>query len=162
MTKTISPKGISFLEGYEIFRANPYYATVNEKAKGIVTIGYGSTFYPDGRKVRITDPPVTKEQARNMYIKTLAKFEADLRKLIKVEVTQNQWDALVSFIYNIGVGNFETSSVLREVNNKNFEATKANFAKWNKQKKADGTFVVIRGLTLRRAAEAKMFGGSYE
>ena len=149
----LSPNGFLLIAEFEGLRLSPYYATAEEKAKGIVTIGYGSTFYPNGTKVKITDPPITKTKAMELLQITANSFAEKVNDLIKKEVNQNQFDALVSLSYNIGIGAFKTSSVLRLVNSNPKDPNIKNwFLVWNKQ-----AGKVLSGLTARREKEVKLY-----
>ena len=131
---------------FEGFSDRPYYATAEEKLKGIVTIGYGNTFYPDGTKVKITDSKITKEKGLYILDKLVEKLRIQVKKYVKKELTKNQEDALVSFAYNVGIGNFSKSTLLKLVNiNPNDGMIAKEFLKWNKQAGKD-----LKGLTNRR------------
>lgn len=118
------------------------------------TIGYGTTVYKDGTKVKLGDT-ITDE-----YAEDLLKFEIDKKALSvdsltkSVALNQNQFDSLVSLAYNIGIGNFQKkSSVLRKLLvNPNDQTIKDSFMLWNK---AAGQ--VMKGLTRRREAEANIY-----
>lgn len=138
---------------FEGFSDRPYYATAEEKLKGIVTIGYGNTFYPDGSKVKITDAKITKEKALEILDYTVNKFRVQVKKYLKKEVTKNQEDALVSLAYNIGIGNFSKSTLLKLVNiNPNDANIAKEFLKWNKQAGKE-----LKGLTNRRIKESALY-----
>ena len=79
-------------------------------------------------------------------------FESAINNYVKVELNQNQFDALVSFVYNIGISGFKTSSALKRLNLQDFKAVPERMKLWNKVKGK-----VSRGLVRRRAAEAKLF-----
>jgi lysozyme len=138
---------------FEGFSDRPYYATAEEKLKGIVTIGYGNTFYPDGTKVKITDSKITKEKALYILEKLVEKFRIQVKKYVKKELTKNQEDALVSFAYNVGIGNFSKSTLLKLVNiNPNDAMIAKEFLKWNKQAGKE-----LKGLTNRRIKESALY-----
>lgn len=138
---------------FEGFSDRPYYATAEEKLKGIVTIGYGNTFYPDGTKVKITDSKITKEKALYILEKTVEKFRIQVKKYVKTKLTKNQEDALVSFAYNVGIGNFSKSTLLKLVNiNPNDAMIAKEFLKWNKQAGKE-----LKGLTNRRIKESALY-----
>ena len=82
----------------------------------------------------------------------VTNFSSGVSKLLKIQVTQNQFDALVDFAYNVGIGNLKSSTLLKKVNAKNFSGAALEFIKWNK---ADGK--VLPGLTKRRTAEKDLF-----
>lgn len=118
---------------------------------GVWTIGYGSTgshVYP-GKKI-------TQAEANALLDKDLVRFEEAVNSLVKAVLTQNQYDALVSLAYNIGVGGFSTSTVLRRINAGDFNGAADAFLMWNKGRQ-NGRLVVIKGLTNRRKSERELF-----
>ena len=149
----LDTNGINLIAEFEGLSLVPYYATAEEKAKGIVTIGYGNTFYPNGTKVKITDKPITKAQALE-YLKYVAdSFASKVDALVIPNITQNQFNALVSIAYNIGLGAFKISTLLKKVNaNPNDPTINNEFLKWNKQ-----SGKVLNGLTRRRIKESALY-----
>jgi lysozyme len=149
----LDKKGLDLIAEFEGLSLVPYYATAEEKSKGIVTIGYGNTFYPNGTKVKITDKAITKAQATE-YLKHVAdNFALKVDSLVTSNVTQNQFNALVSIAYNIGLGAFKISTLLKKVNaNPSDQTIKNEFLKWNKQ-----AGKVLNGLTRRRTKEAELY-----
>jgi len=120
--------GYKALHEREGLRLKPYLDT-----KGIATIGMGVVYYPDGRKVTMQDKPLTIEQAGNLATITADKFAFQVDKLLTSKVNQNQFNALVSLAYNIGINGFRNSTVLRKVNiNPNDPAIKEAFMMWTK------------------------------
>lgn len=117
----------------------------------IWTVGYGSTFYEDGKPVKQGDK-ITKERAEKLLPNIVTKFAQSVANSLKTTVTQNQFDAMVSLCYNIGVGNFRSSTLLRLVNKGDFAKASLEFAKWNKSKGK-----VLTGLVRRREAERVLF-----
>jgi lysozyme len=113
---------------------------------GVWTIGYGHT---SGVKKGQT---ITQAQAEKMLKDELSVFAEKVQKLIKVSLNENQFGALVSFAYNVGVGALATSTLLKLLNAKNFTGASNEFARWNK---AGGR--VLAGLTKRRAEEKALF-----
>jgi len=100
----------------------------------------------------------TRQQAEAGYRREMAKFEAVITRLVKVPINQNQFDALVSLVYNIGEGGLAGSTVLRRLNAGDYDGAAAAFAMWNKAKAGGrGPLVEMRGLTIRRAREAALF-----
>ena len=138
---------INMIKMFEGFRAKPYKCPA-----GVPTIGYGSTFYSNGKKVTLKDKLITEQDATNLLTTVVTNFSSGVSKLLKVQVTQNQFDALVDFAYNVGIGNLKSSTLLKKVNAKNFSGAALEFIKWNK---ADGK--VLPGLTKRRTAEKDLF-----
>ena len=140
-------KGLWLIEHYESFRSKPYLCPA-----GIATIGFGSTYYADGKRVALTDNPINELQARSLMAATLKAFELCVNKNC-TGLNQNQFDALVDFAYNCGVGNFQSSTLLKKVKaNPNDQTIRAEFMKWNK-----GGGKVLNGLTKRRADEANLY-----
>jgi len=120
--------GYKALHEREGLRLKPYLDT-----KGIATIGMGVVYYPDGRKVTMQDKPLTIEQAGNLATITADKFAFQVDSLLKTKVNQNQFNALVSLAYNIGITGFRNSTVLRKVNiNPDDPAIKEAFMMWTK------------------------------
>jgi lysozyme len=119
----------------------------------VPTIGYGNTFYEDGSKVKIGDK-ITKERAIELFENVLENnFASQVKRLIKSRVTNNQFSALVSFAYNVGVGNLKRSTLLKLVNsNPNDPAIRNQFIRWNR---AGGK--ILLGLTRRRESEADLY-----
>lgn len=144
----ISSNCIKIVTEYEGFSEKPYLDVVK-----VPTIGYGTTVYSDGKKVKLTDPLISKEKAlielKNHIHESCIPY---IKNNVKVELNQNQIDALCSFIYNVGASNFIKSTLLKKINNKDFISAGDEFLKWNK---ASGK--VFAGLTKRRQAEKKLF-----
>lgn len=116
------------------------------------TIGYGNTFFEDGSLVKQGDI-ITQDRADSLFLIILDEFAAKIKPLIKVELNDNQFGALLSFAYNCGVANLKNSTLLRKVNaNPSDPAIALEFAKWNK---AGGK--VLNGLTRRRKAESDLY-----
>ena len=135
---------------FEGFSAKPYLCSAK-----VPTIGYGSTYYLNGRRVTLLDKPITELEAFEMFKAIADKFADKVSKLVTAPVDQNQFNALVSLAYNIGPANFAKSTLLRKVNfNHNDPSIRAEFLKWNK---AGGQ--VLKGLTIRRTAEADLYFG---
>ena len=146
----MSPEALlALIRKFEGLRLKPFRCPA-----GVPTIGYGATYYPDGRRVTMQARPVTVAQATDMLRSMLASYEAGVSRYVLVPVTQGQFDALVSFAYNVGLSAFKDSTLLRLVNARDYAGAAAQFARWNK---AGGK--VLPGLTRRREAERKLFVG---
>lgn len=143
----IGDRGLDLIRAFEGFRADPYLDAV-----GVPTIGYGSTYYPDGQRVRLTDPPISEPEARRLMQATLAEFEDGIADALQVEVTQSQFDALVCWAFNIGVSAAQNSTLMKKLNSGDYFGAADQFLRWNK---AGGQ--VLRGLTRRREAERALF-----
>ena len=117
------------------------------------TIGYGTTVYPDGKAVTMQDPPITKEKALECLRDHVNRFIAPELNQRLPDLQQHQFDALCSFIYNLGMGNFKASSLLLDIKRRaDNDVITADFNKWVK---AAGK--VMAGLVKRRAAEARVY-----
>lgn len=145
---TVSDKGIELIKKFEGLSLKPYLCPAR-----IPTIGYGNTFYEDGTKVTMSDKLITAERATAMLKVVVSQFAVGVAKLITFKgVSQHQFDALVSFAYNVGLGNLKSSTLLKRVNKNEIELASMEFKKWDK---AGGK--VLAGLTKRREAEAMLF-----
>lgn len=147
----LSDKGLKLIEEFEGFRSHPY-----KDLAGVVTIGYGTTYYPNGKKVSLSDKPLTEQEAHKIKQTVIDRdFVPEVRGLLsdsKVPITQDMFDALVSLVYNIGVDAFKHSSVLRYLKNGDKQSAANAMLMWNK---ANGR--VIGGLAKRREAERELF-----
>lgn len=144
-----SDKGLALIKEFEGFSARPYLCPA-----GVPTIGYGATYYPDGKRVTMADKSVSEADATAMLRSMLASYEAGVSRYVHVPLTQGQFDALVSFAYNVGLSALKDSTLLRLVNARDYAGAAAQFARWNR---AGGK--VLPGLTRRREAERVMFLG---
>ena len=142
-----SKAGLDLIKQFESFRAAPYLCSA-----GVPTIGYGTTVYPNGIKVKLSDQKITQQLAESFLQFHVNAIEKDVSKLVKVTLTQNQFDALVSFVYNVGLGAFGDSTLLKLLNAGDIDGTSKQFERWNK---AGGK--VSNGLTRRRNAEKALF-----
>ena len=116
------------------------------------TIGYGNTYYESGRPVKSGDV-ITNERADRLFETVANEFAMRVRSLLRVQLNENQFSALVSFCYNLGVANLKSSTLLKKVNiNPNDPSIFAEFLRWNK---AGGK--VLAGLTRRRESEANLY-----
>ena len=145
-----SEKGLAMIKEFEGFKSKPYKCPA-----GVPTIGYGSTFYLNGSKVKLTDRAISEKEASELLIKSLAKYENTINVAVKVPLDQNEFDALVSFVYNLGSGNFISSTLLKLINaNASPVEVSQQFIKWNK---CNGE--PLDGLTRRREAERDLYLG---
>ncbi len=149
----ISDRGINKIKQHEKFVPEPYLDEA-----GIPTIGWGHKILATEKFTRID-----QAEGERLMHQDLAFAEEAIARLVKVPLSQNQYDALVSFVYNIGVGNFEFggpggthSTILKKLNERDFSGAAAEFARWNKVTQ-DGKKVVSNGLTVRRQAERDLF-----
>ena len=146
--KKTAQNGIALIKKYEGFEAKAY-----ECPAGVPTIGYGNTYYPNGKKVKIGDPLITEVKASEMLLTVLTKYADAVNRYAQKPINQNPFDALVSFTYNLGMQSLRTSTLLKKLNIDPADATiKDEFLKWTK---ANGK--VLLGLKKRRADEAKLY-----
>ena len=132
--KQISDNGLKFLMNNEGVVLKPYLDT-----KGIPTIGVGNTFYEDGSKVKMTDPPITEKRAMELFRWILKQYELAVYSNTRDDINQNQFDALVSFTYNVGVNAFKNSTLLKRINaNASQQSITNAFMMWNKPKEIIG------------------------
>lgn len=147
MKYTPSPKCYALIKNFEGCELTAYLCPA-----GIPSIGYGSTFYADGKHVKLGDR-ITQIQAEELLPKIVLKFSLEVNNRLKHPVTQGQFDALVSLCYNIGIGNFAKSTLLGLLNKGADKLQIASeFLKWNKSKG-----VILEGLIKRRNAERLLF-----
>jgi lysozyme len=141
-------KGYLLITKFEGLRLKPYLCSAK-----IPTIGHGNTYYPDGKRVTLLDKDITKQQAFDMFKEVANRFAKRVDTLVTSNLNQNQFNALVSFAYNVGTGNFSSSTLLKKVNRNPDDLTiKDEFLRWNK---AGGK--VLNGLTNRRNEEAILY-----
>ena len=147
ITKT-GELGIELIKRFEGFRAEPYRCPAN-----VPTIGYGATFYPGGPRVNMADKPITESAASDLLKSMLSNFELYVDSYCIDTITQNQFDALVSFCYNLGPANLKVSTLLKKVNKNPSDPTiRDEFMKWTK---AGGR--TLKGLVTRRSSEADLY-----
>ena len=133
------------------------YLTAYLDPVGIWTIGYGSIYnYDQNRKVLPGDK-IDEATALRYLKRETAEIVPKIKALVKVPINQNQLDSLTSFVYNVGIGNFGSSTLLKQLNQGLPKETVAEqFLRCNKGT-INGKLTVLPGLTLRREAEKKLF-----
>ncbi|CAM7035717.1 lysozyme [Enterobacter hormaechei] len=141
-----SDKGIALIKEFEGCKLTAYQDSV-----GVWTIGYGWTQPVDGKPIR-AGMTIKQETAERLLKTGLVSYEGDVSRLVKVGLTQEQFDALVSFTYNLGARSLSTSTLLRKLNAGDYAGAADEFLRWNK---AGGK--VLNGLTRRREAERALF-----
>lgn len=137
-----SLNGIELIKKYEGFRAEAYKCPA-----GKWTVGYGHT------RTASIGQTITEKDAEELLKSDLEISEWAVNHYVKVPLNQNQFDALVSFVFNIGYGNFKKSSLIKFLNLEKYDLAKNEFHKWRM-----GGGKVLPGLVKRRAAEAELFG----
>ena len=140
----LSTAGLALIKEFEGLKLNAYLCPAN-----VWTIGYGTTA---GVKA---GQAITEARADELLRADVAQFERGVFDAVKVPLTQGQFDALVVLAYNIGLGAFRTSTLLRMLNKGAYADAAKQFDRWNR-----GGGKVLAGLTRRRAAERKLFEGT--
>ena len=134
---------------FEGFKSKPYLCPA-----GIPTIGYGSTYYADGRKVTLHDKPMDEPTARALLMHELQQtyLPAVLRHCPVLATDERKCNAIVDFCYNLGVGRLQTSTLKRKINAQDWEGSKEQLKLWTR-----GGGKVLAGLVKRRDAECALF-----
>lgn len=139
----IGRKGLELIKSFEGCRLEAYICPA-----GVPTIGYGHT-----HGVRLGQI-ISQKQADDLLLEDLDQFVKAVNRLVIVPLNQNQFDALVSFVFNIGIGAFTSSTLLRLLNQRAYNEAADQFKRWNK-----GGGKVLKGLVRRRQAEEDLFRG---
>lgn len=155
-TMAIGAKAEDLIKRFEADDINKYLRAYIDPV-GIPTIGYGSTYnYDAKRKVQLGDS-ITVEKAVEWLRKETKKIVPQIKALVKVPINQNQLDSLTSFVYNVGIGAFRNSTLLRLLNSGAPKSeVAAQFDRWNKGT-VNGQKVVLPGLVRRRSEEKALF-----
>jgi lysozyme len=143
-----SAEGINHIREFEGERLTAYRCSA-----GVLTIGVGHTSAAGAPDV-CEGMTITAAESSTILARDLASFELGVERMLEVRVSQNQFDILVSFAFNCGLGALKKSTLLKRVNEGNFDAVPAELMKWTK---AGGKEVA--GLVRRRRAEAKLWRG---
>lgn len=118
----------------------------------VPTIGYGATFYPDGKRVKLGEK-ISLIKAEELLLWELNQIADQIR----VALPQNKFDALVSFAFNLGVGSLKKSTLFKKVLDNHKDPTiRDEFMKWTKAK-VNGEYIVLKGLLRRREAESNLY-----
>jgi lysozyme len=138
----------SLCRQFEGYRSKPYLCPA-----GIATIGYGSTYYSDGRKVTLEDAPMDEFNARALLMVELEHtyLPGVLRNCPILATDEKKCNAIVDFVYNLGIGRLQTSTLKRKINAQEWEQAQEQLMLWNK-----GGGKVLSGLTKRRIAECAL------
>ena len=139
----ISQEGLSLIKKFEGCELEAYKC-----AAGVLTIGYGST-----KDVKEGDT-LTQEEADKLLLKDVEVFETAVNDAVEVPISQSQFDALVSWTFNLGSGRLNSSTMLKKLNNQEYDEVPSQIKRWNK---AGGK--VLQGLVRRREAEALLYEG---
>ena len=139
----ISQEGLSLIKKFEGCELEAYRCAAN-----VLTIGYGST-----KGVKEGDT-ITQEEADNLLLHEMNEYEGYINDMVEVNLEQNQFDAMVSWVFNLGPANLKASTLLKVLNSKDYDGVPMQIKRWNK---AAGQ--VKQGLIRRREAEALLFEG---
>lgn len=145
--RAVPDKAVDLIKDFEKFRSYPYLC-----AGKVPTIGYGTTVYPDGERVTLSDPPCDHTSALQWLRNDVSGAAETVDRLVTVDIKENQFGALVSLVYNIGETNFKSSTLLKVLNEGDRWEAAAEFRWWRKSKGH-----VLLGLIRRRAAEVVLY-----
>lgn len=150
----INKEGLELIKEAESFRAKSYICPA-----GVPTIGWGTTKYPTGRKVTMKDKSITIGQANTYLAFDCIEIEKAIETLVKQPINENQFSALVSFAYNVGINALRNSTLLKKININPFDSSiKNEFERWNKARNPRSKKLeVLPGLEKRRKAEADLY-----
>lgn len=144
----ISQKGLDLIKSFEGFSSTPY-----KDSGGKLSVGYGHLVRPSEN----FDNGLTEEQAQDLLAKDISYAESAVTQAVSVDLTQNEFDALISFTYNLGGKTLLNSTLLKKLNNGDFSEAALEFLRWTH---VNG--VVIDGLVRRRLAEKELFLGEFD
>lgn len=144
----MSAAGLDTVKEFEGLRLKAYKCPA-----AVWTIGYGHTSAA-GNPIVTPELAITEDEAEEILARDMGQYEDAVRKFVKVEITQGQFDALVDFAYNAGVGALQKSTLLKKVNAEKFDEVPAEFMKWTK-----GGGRELPGLVRRRRADVKLWRG---
>ena len=133
---------------FEGYKGKPYLCPA-----GVATIGFGSTYYADGRKVALTDAPMSEPDAAALLLQELhhTYLPGVLRQCPILLTDERKCNAIVDFVYNLGLGRLQTSTLKRKINQQDWDAAQEQLMLWTK-----GGGRVLPGLVKRRAAESAL------
>jgi lysozyme len=140
-----SQAGLNLIKQFEGFRSESYLCPAN-----VWTVGFGTTKNVKPGMI------ITESQGEQLLQEDVKTFEITINNSVTVPLKQNQFDALVSFVYNVGPGNFKSSTLLKKLNAGEYSAVPNELLKWNK-----GGGKVLPGLTKRREAEGNLWSKEY-
>tara|TARA_R110000744_G_scaffold46911_5_gene103551 strand:- start:19731 stop:20183 length:453 start_codon:yes stop_codon:yes gene_type:complete len=143
----INPSGIDIIATFEGWSSEVYLDPI-----GIPTIGYGSTWDAGGDRVTEAHPPISRKQGEDLLLQEIEHVEGAIGYLTAVPLTSNQFSALCSLVYNIGSGNYQSSTLRMKLNRGDYSGAGDEFWKW---RRAGGR--ILKGLVRRRAVEADLF-----
>lgn len=149
--KSAAKQAADIIKKFEGFESGPYLCPAN-----VATIGYGTTIYADGTKVSMDDDAIDEDRATEELLHHIKAVEKQVNAVLDVKLKAHQKAALISFVYNVGIGNFTKSTLLRKVNHcSDDQHIPDEFRRWTK-----GGGRVLRGLIRRRESEVELWTGS--
>jgi lysozyme len=149
MTATLHPDGVALVRAFEGFHHLPYLCPAL-----VWTIGYGATRGPDGSRVTPETAPICEDQSETLLARDLSAAADAVDRLVTAQINERQRAALASFAYNLGTGALRCSTLMRRVNERDWNDVPAQFMRW--------TFAggrQLSGLMRRRRAEAELWLG---
>jgi GH24 family phage-related lysozyme (muramidase) len=151
VAQRVSRNGVALIKQFEGFRDRPY-----KDVAGHWTIGYGTLLSPDHPWV-LTGTAITESKAASLLADHVAKnVDPVISRWVSVPLTQNQYDALASWLYNFNEQKLKTSTLLKKLNAGDYAGAADEFLRWNKAR-VDGVLQPVRGLTIRREKERALF-----
>jgi GH24 family phage-related lysozyme (muramidase) len=151
MTRPVNAAGVSLIKEFEAKRLRAYLCQA-----GVPSIAWGHTRTVSARDVK-SGKTITEAEAERLLREDLTEAARSVERRVTVALNDNQFAALVSFVFNVGALAFGGSTLLKRINAGKFADVRAQLARWNKIRLDDGSYEVSAGLTRRRAAEADLF-----
>jgi lysozyme len=149
----VSENGIRLIKNFEGLRLTGYLCSAQKP-----TIGYGYTGLVGGKEIIDKVTKITKEQAEQFFAEDIKEVEEVINRNVKVPLTQNQFDALASWVFNFGETNLKDSTLLRRLNCGYYDQAAKQFKLWNKiYDSKRGIYIESPGLTERRLKEMGLF-----
>ena len=143
----INQEGLDIIKSFEGYSSSVYLCPANRW-----TIGYGSTWDMNCKSITKDQPPITEEEGENLLRRELTHCYHAIGKLVTAEIDENMFSALCSFIFNVGSGNFQSSTMRMKLNRGEYLGASDEFPKW---RKAGGR--ILKGLVRRRGVERELF-----
>lgn len=143
----INARGLSIIKTFEGWSPSVYVCPA-----GVPTIGYGSIWSLDGKRVTMDHPNISKSEGQILLQRELHHIQRAIGQLVNVPLNTNQYSALASWTFNLGSGRLQSSTLRRKLNRGDYDGASAEFPKW---RRAGGK--ILKGLVIRRAEERKLF-----
>ena len=143
----VNQEGLDIIKHFE-----GYSSTVYADPIGIPTIGFGSIWDKEGNRLTMDHEPITEQEGEFLLVRELKHVESAIARLIRVELTENQFSAIASLTFNIGSGRLKSSTLRAKINREDYSGASAEFPKW---RRAGGR--ILKGLVRRRKAERELF-----